>query len=285
MPGLRTYTLEEISRRLEKQELPISGITKLGSCEFHINEPVHYAGLVLHSGHRVRPDILEILSVGEQDRFREEDPYMDRFIKDFPIQLIARDSRFEYDLNWEIEKAIYSAGSKKWGLNVWKRELNQKERSLSLAKFGEFHYLLDLITEFLLKQGRQALIFDMHSFCYQREAKQLWYKDEMPEINLGTKALRRDHFAPLLDKLMAELSHTEVNGQRMRVAENVLFPGGYVSRKYSRLYPEQVLVLALEFKKIFMDEWTGEIFRDPLGSLIASFMNAAKAIIPFDAEY
>jgi N-formylglutamate amidohydrolase len=282
---MKTYSLEEISLRLGKNALPFSGITPLGSCEFHIRAPASYAGLVLHSGHRVRPEILEAMAVGEQDRFREEDPFMERFIAEFPVQLIARDSRFEYDLNWEMEKSIYRAGLRKWGLQVWKRALTRQERELSLAKYREFHSLLDMTTEFLLKQGSPALIFDMHSFCYQREVSQDWHADDKPDINLGTRDIRREYFTFLLDALLADLAGTEIDGHPLRVAENDLFPGGYITRKYARRYPEQVLVLALEFKKIFIDEWTGEVYRERMESLISSFRRAAKRLISLSAAY
>ena len=285
MSGLPIYTLEEISNRLLQNELPLAGITRLGSCEFRILKPVHFAGLVMHSGHRVSPEILEVMAVGEQDRFREEDPYMDRFITDFPVQLIARDSRFEYDLNWEAEKAIYNAYDRKWGLQVWERELSPEECRPSLEKYREFHSLLDMVTAFLLKQRKPALIFDMHSFCYRREGRQEWHADDKPDINVGTRAIKRDHFARLLDTLLEELSAAEIDGHQLRAAENELFPGGYVTRKYARLYPDQVLVLALEFKKIFMDEWTGEVYRERLGSLISSFNRVSKRLISLSAEY
>ena len=285
LPELNTYSLEEISRRLVRGELPLSGITELGSSEFHILEPAHYAGVVMHSRHRVRSGILEILAVDETDRFREEDPYMERFISEFPVQVIARDSRYEYDVNWEIENAIYDADKKKWGMQVWKRELTGQERKDSLAKYLEFHSLLDMLTEFMLEHGRHALVFDMHSFCYQREKKQEWFESNKPDINLGTKSLNRNHFAPVINLFLKRISATRIDGRQLRIAENELFPGGYLTRKYSKLYPDKVLVLALEYKKIFMDEWTGELNEVLLEKLISSFIQAVLEIIPFSLEY
>ena len=186
----------------------------------------------------------------------EEDPLMEKFISGFPIQVIARDSRFEYDVNWEAEKAIYEYGQKKWGLQVWKREPSADMRERSLMKFHEFHALIDLVTEFMLRQNRVALVFDVHSYCYQREAKQSWFKDRKPDVNLGTRAVNRELFAPLIDRLIKCLGRTRIDGHLLRVAENELFPGGYLSRKLSRDHYDRVLVLALEYKKLFMNEFS-----------------------------
>jgi N-formylglutamate amidohydrolase len=285
MSELVTYTLSEISRKLQVCDLPFSGITRLGSSEFHILQPAHYAGVVMHSGHRVRPEIRKVLAVGPEDRYREEDPYMDRFITGFPIQILARDSRFEYDTNWEAEEAIYDANRKKWGLQVWQRELTEQERLRTLDKYHEFHALMDMVTEFMLKQNPQVLIFDMHSYCYQREKKQHWISDERPDINLGTRAVNRKRFAPLIDLLLEKLALTKVEGQKLRVAENEIFPGGYLSRKYSRLYPDHVLVLALEYKKLFMDEFTGELYDDLLEALITSFKGSVQELISLSLKF
>ena len=46
----------------------------------------------------------------------------------------------------------------------------------------------------------------------------------------------------------------------------------------SKKYYERVLVLALEYKKLFMDEWTGEVFKDQLEKLISQFKGVADII-------
>jgi N-formylglutamate amidohydrolase len=284
-PRLETFSLTEIHEKLEKVDLPVSGITELGSSEFHILEPANHIGLAVHAGHLVRPGIQEVLAVTPGDRLREEDPHTEMFITAFPIQIIARDSRYEYDVNWEVEKAIYGADGKKWGFQVWKRELTASERRESLDKFHEIHALIEMVTEFILKQHQMSMIFDMHSFCYQREKRQNWFRDDKPDINLGTQAVRRDQFSVLIDKLLEMLAATNINGHSLRVAENEIFPGGYLSRKYSRMYPDRVLVLSLEYKKLFMDEWTGELYPDLLQILVNDFESMVRQLIPFSLKY
>jgi len=283
MSELPIISMDGIADRLGRDELPLSGITELGSAEFHILEPAHYVGVALHAGHRVRRDVLEQMVVAEADRFREEDPYTDHFIKDFPVRIIALDSRFEYDLNREEERSIYSSARGIWGLDVWRLKVEGRMREDTLKKHREFYSLVDLIVEYLLEHFGKLLVYDMHSYCYQREKKQQWFEDPGPEINLGTVAVNRELFAPVIEPLIGLLGENEIDGHPVRVGENEIFPGGYLSRRLSRAYFDSVLVLALEYKKLFMDEWTGEVYKDKLRKLIDNFKETVEIVnsLPF----
>jgi N-formylglutamate amidohydrolase len=276
---LNPYSLHEIEEKLCKNELPFSGITELGSSEFHFEAPAFHAGVSMHSGHRVRKEILEILAVPEEDRYREEDPFMDRFISDFPIRICGRDSRFEYDLNRNPYRALYDYDKPQWGLKVWNRELTEKERLQSINKHREFHGLLELVCRYLLSQHNHALLFDMHSYCYQREIRQVWQQDERPEINIGTGAVNRKIFDPAIICFKSNLRRTKIDDRPLRISENEIFFGGYLSRHLSRIYHERLLVLALEYKKIFMDEWTGTLHQEVLDKLIKDFNRAVDRAI------
>ena len=233
----------------------------------------------MHAGSRIRPEIAKALTVKRVDRFREEDPFMGAFIRDFPIQIIARDSRFEYDLNREPHRAFYPFGSLKWGLKVWCRELTEEEQELSIMKHHEFHELVDMVAGYLLSHNRHALVFDMHSYCFQREGTNDWYEDPRPEINLGTRPVNREHFSQAIDSFLKDLSNTGIGDRPIRVAENEVFPGGYLSRRLSKKWFDNILVLALEYKKIFMDEWTGQVYREILDELVQGFRTATDRLV------
>ena len=61
MSELPVFSLDEIANRLGRNELPLSGTNESGSAEFHIPEPAHYIGVALHTGHRVREDVLDMM--------------------------------------------------------------------------------------------------------------------------------------------------------------------------------------------------------------------------------
>jgi N-formylglutamate deformylase len=277
--ALHRYSLKEIESRLLHEKLPFSGITELGSSEFHFEEPAFYAGVSMHSGQRVRNEIREFMGVDKADRYREEDPFMDRFIADFPIRILGRDSRFEYDLNINPYNAIYDFVKPKWGLRVWKEKIPEEERILSIKKHREFHELLEMVCSYLLLQNRHGLLFDLHAYCYQRETRQQWHKDERPEINIGTGPVNREIFEPAIRCFKSYIHKTEIHGHTLRINENEIFQGGYLSRHLSRIYHDRLLVLALEYKKIFMDEWTGELYEDILDKLIRDFNRAVALAV------
>jgi len=279
MSILKRYSIEEIRQCLKEGKLPISGITRFGSTEFHFREPASYVGVALHNGNRVGSEVLEAMEVGQEERFREEDPHTDSFIQDFPLQLIARDSRFEYDLNREIEKCIYPAGEKKWGLQVWNRPLTQSEIEMIYSKYREFHALLDLIMKHIIENHNSAILFDIHSFCYQRETRTHWWQDEKPDINLGTRYINREYFSPLIELFLENMSGITLDGHTLRIFENEIFPGGYLTRKYAKSHNRKVLVLAIEYKKIFMNELTGELYPQILKLLIENLLLTKDRIV------
>jgi N-formylglutamate amidohydrolase len=267
MTSNRRYTLEEIADRLEDELFPFSGITAMGSAAFSFNESSHSIGMALHAGSRVRSNLQDILQTGSRERSREEDLFTDLLIRDFPLELVARDSRFEYDLNWEEEGCIYPYGQEKWGMKTWRRPLTRDEKAETHAKYREFHELLDMLVAHVVRRYGSAIVFEVHGFCYQRERQVSWWEDPKPDINLGTRHINRDHFTPQIEMFLQEAAGIKMDGHLLRVAENELFQGGYLTRKYAATHNRQVLVLAIEYKKIYMDERSGRLFPERLDIL------------------
>lgn len=272
------YTVEEIGKLLERGKFPVYGETALGSASFVIREPAGCIAVALHNGSRVRPEVEAILEVGRNERFREEDPYTAELIAGFPIQLIARDSRFEYDLNWEAGKCIYPWEEKKWGMQVWNSPPSDAIISATLEKYSEFHDLLDLLVNFALNTEQPVLLYDVHAYCYRRDEERTWWEDNRPDINLGTRSINRDYFGPMIDAFLRCISDLTIDGHTLRIGENTLFPGGHLTRKFTGLYPEKVLVLAIEFKKLFMDEWTGQLFPEHTKQLAERLLLTSDAL-------
>jgi len=276
MNSEQIYTLSEIKSRIERYDFPFSGITELGSAYFEFRKPSFYAGVALHAGHRVRDEILDAMEVKLEDRYREEDPHTERFIMDSPIQIIARDSRFEYDLNRERARAVYEEPV--WGLNVLKRPLTPEEKEGSLSKYDEFHNLMDIATAYLFQQNQYGVIFDCHSYNYQREEKLPWHQDKKPVINVGTGPVNRLIFGHIIDDFLNRLGEISIDGHFIYAGENIVFKGGYLSRRLSKEHNNKLLVLAIEFKKIFMDEWSGQVYEDILEDLAEQFSQVCREV-------
>jgi hypothetical protein len=65
-------------------------------------------------------------------------------------------------------------------------------------------------------------------------------------------------------------------GRTLDVRENVKFLGGEFSRWIHRRFPGTGCALALELKKVFMNEWTGEL--DP--GMIVAYREMIREVVP-----
>src|SRR4029077_5045705 len=103
-----------------------------------------------------------------------------------------------------------------------------------------------------------------------------------PEVNVGTRTLDRERWASLVETFMTDLERCRVADHHIDVRENVRFGGGYLAEWVNERYEGAGCALALEFKKTFMDEWTGEIdtaHLDELVGAVASTLSGLRSAI------
>ncbi|KQU74533.1 N-formylglutamate amidohydrolase [Aminobacter aganoensis] len=238
-------------------------------------------GTAIHSGSEVREAYQSLMSLADADRLREEDPFTDLFILDFPTQIVVHQSRFQVDLNRAREAAIYLSPDQSWGLNVWR-----KKPSLALISdvhaFHDAYYcalkraLMDVEERF----GRFVLV-DVHSYNHRRNGPdaQAAPQEEAPDINIGTFSMDRKRWAPILDPFIETLRGHRLNGERIDVRENVSFQGkGEQARFVHANFPQTGCAIAVEFKKIFMDEWSGKPDQAILGKLRAMLASTVPVL-------
>jgi hypothetical protein len=214
----------------------------------------------IHNGHDLRPEAAEAMALSDEERLREEDPFTGEAILDVPTHVIAHRSRFEVDLNRAPEEAVYRTPDQSWGLEVWTEEPSAAFVDRSLAIHSDYYRMLgDLLDDVATSHDRFALI-DVHSYNHRRGGPKAepTPQDEAPDINIGTFSMPRRHWAFLVDPLMDALRQFDFNGRRLDVRENVAFEGrGYQTRFVHERYPLRGCAIAFEFKKFYMNEWTG----------------------------
>lgn len=215
----------------------------------------------IHDGHELRPEVAAAMSLGDDERLREEDPFTGQAILDVPTHVIAHRSRFEFDLNRGAAEAIYRTLEQSWGLEVWREPAAAGMVERSLAIHAAYYRMLGaLLDEVAADHGRFVLI-DVHSYNHRRDgpAGEPAPQEVAPDINIGTSSMPREQWAFLVDPLMEAMAQFDFNGRRLDVRENVAFQGkGEQTRFVHARYPGRGCAIALELKKFFMDEWSGQ---------------------------
>ncbi len=212
----------------------------------------------VHAGHDLRAGLVDIVALDPSTRLREEDPFTDRMLGDVGIRIVARRSRFEVDLNRSRERAVYRVPDEAFGLDVWKRELNPDELEESRRIHDAFYGCLSTHCDGLAADG-SFLVLDVHSYNHRRGGPDALAEPAAgtPEVNVGTGALDGRRWDHAVATFVDALRDQSVSGHRLDVRVNVRFRGGYLCHWVAEHYPETACPLAIEFKKVFMDEWTG----------------------------
>jgi N-formylglutamate amidohydrolase len=212
----------------------------------------------IHHGHLVRADAAPWLRLGEAERLREEDPFTAWWTGVGDVQIIAHRSRFEVDLNRPRDQAIYRRPEDAWGLTVWRPEVPARVVAASLALYDAFYGRLGSVLTRLTSRFGHIVVLDLHSYNHMRDAPGIWADPaQNPDVNVGTSNMERTRWATIVDRFVEDLSRGRVRGRRLDVRENVRFQGGHMVQWIHQHFPESVCGLAVEVKKIFMDERTG----------------------------
>ncbi len=217
----------------------------------------------IHDGHEVRPEVAQWMALPEPERLREEDPFTASWTAVAPTRIVGRRSRFEVDLNRPREKAVYRRPEDAWGLKVWRDELPEDIVERSLEIYDTFYAEVREVLQDLERRFGRFVVFDLHTYNHRRDGADQPPADPEanPEVNLGTGTIDRARWGPLVDRFIKDLRSFDFLGRRLDVRENVKFKGGNFSRWIHESFPESGCSLAIEFKKFFMDEWSGKLDR------------------------
>jgi hypothetical protein len=240
------------------------------------NNPLVAAAI--HNGHDTREDIRELLALDESSRLREEDPFTGDWTVVAETRIVAFRSRFEVDLNRPREKAVYIHPEDAWGLKVWKSKPSDEFVQRSLKEYDTFYEEMKNLFSDLVSKFDRFIVFDLHTYNHKRNGPEgpLSNPEENPEVNIGTGTMDRNFWSPVVDRFISDLRTFDFLGRNLDVRENVRFRGGNFPRWIHENFPKKGCALAIEFKKFFMDEWTGIPDRIQL----AAISDALKSTVP-----
>lgn len=234
----------------------------------------------IHDGHELREEVASLIALSDEQRLREEDPYTGEWTKIAPTRLVATRSRFEFDLNRPREKAVYAEPADAWGLDLWKAPPPEPLLRRSLERYDAFYVELGRVLNGLIERFGGVVVLDLHTYNHRREGPTGQRADpaENPEVNVGTGTLDRKRWAPVVDRCMTDLREHDFMGRSLDVRENVKFRGGNMSRWINQGFDGKACSIALEFKKFFMDEWSGEVDRQVYEQIGPALRSAASGL-------
>ena len=216
----------------------------------------------IHDGHDLRPGVAEVIALGDTERLREEDPFTGQAVLDVPAHIVVHRSRFEFDLNRGNDGAVYRTPDQCWGLQLWKPGApDDAIVQGSLDLHADYYRSLAEVLDGVAAKHDRFVLLDVHSYNHRRGGPDAAPEPQeaAPDINIGTFSMPREHWAFLLDPWIEALRAFDFNGRKLDVRENVAFQGrGEQTRFVHERYPERGCAIAVEFKKFFMDEWTGK---------------------------
>jgi N-formylglutamate amidohydrolase len=235
----------------------------------------------LHAGHAVRKELQPLLALSPDERLREEDPHTDAWTAIARTSIVAGRSRFEVDFNRPRHQAVYQTPSDAWGLSVWRQPLPADVLARSLVQHEEFYQVVENTMRDIIGRHGRVVVFDLHSYNHLREGAHGVPADsaENPEVNIGTGTMVRSRWAVIVDRVITELHNFDFLGRRMDVRENVKFQGGYFPRWIHETFPINACAIAIEFKKFFMNEWTGQADVNQLNTIRQALEAAADGVL------
>jgi len=249
---------QNIIKKIQNRDTFIASIEG-GAFSLKIDHYEPAFSAAIHNGGNMRPELISNCILSQAERYYEEDPYTGSFIENQPITLICHDSRYEYDLNRNTDECVYETA---WGKDVWKQPLSAATIATSKARHAQFYRIVSAICDALIEDFGECIVYDNHSYNFKRHERK-----DLPVFNLGTTSVKSDKWRPIIDRWVNALNTMQVDGCEINAAENDIFYGkGQLAAHCHGLY-DNVLVLATESKKVFMDELSGEPDKVVLPSL------------------
>ena len=237
-----------------------------GGFKIKVAKYVPFCCTAIHSGSNLRQELHKKIALNDYQRWYEEDPYTEDFIKSMPITIAGNDSRFEYDLNRNPNECVYDEA---WGKTVWKKKLTVQEINLSKQKHANYFKVLHALISKLEALFGGCVVYDIHSYNYKR------WEREVPLFNIGTEKIDLTVHDETVQNWLHELRSIVLPDIVNNAVTNDVFSGKGYNLEYINAHFSKTLVLATEIKKVYCDELTG----DPFPKIIRKLQQSLKIAI------
>ncbi|MDY0164979.1 MAG: N-formylglutamate amidohydrolase [Thermoguttaceae bacterium] len=240
----------------------------------------------IHDGHEVREELASNLAISEAERLREEDPHTGLWTAMAPTRIVVHRSRFEVDLNRSREKSVYLTPQDAWGLEVYREPLPPAILERSYRVYDAFYQEVEALLSGLVERYGRVVVFDVHSYNHRRGGREAQPDAAAanPTINLGTSNMDPLRWGHVADRFEHSMRSVVFRGRPLDVGRNVKFEGGHFVRWIHLAFPQSVCALAVEVKKVFMNEWTGELDEGSHAALGRALAAAGENIVALLSE-
>lgn len=211
----------------------------------------------IHDGHALRPDVAARIRLSDAERLREEDPFTATWTGVGDTRVIVVRSRFEVDLNRPRDQAVYRTAAEAWGQDVWIDGGPPAQAvARSLSEYDLFYAAMRSAIEATIARFGMFVVYDLHSYNHCRGGQPADPRDH-PLINLGTGSLDATRWGAVSERFLRDIRRGGNGSLPIDARENVRFRGGWFTRWIHETFPQHGCALAIEVKKVFMDEDTG----------------------------
>ncbi len=230
----------------------------------------------LHDGHVLREEAAALSALDESQRRREEDPGTGEWTRLTDTRIVAIRSRFEVDMNRPRSRAVYLQPEDAWGLTVWRERPENDFIERSLVEYDAFYAEVHAVLTEMEKRFGRFILLDLHAYNHRRQGPGGPPADaeNNPDVDIETEPEQRQKWSPVITRLVNDLRNSDCVGRPTDVRENVRFTPGHFVCWVNAMFPRSACAIAIEFKKTYMDEWTGRIDSER-HKAIACALNAA----------
>lgn len=213
----------------------------------------------IHAGHDLRPEVADAIAIDDEQRRYEEDPLTVRWVGLGDTSVVVHRSRFEVDVNRPRDGAVYPDAEAAWGLDVFGGPPDRSLVERSCRLHDGFYETFGELCERTAAAFGAFVVYDLHSYNHRRAGvgEPAAGLAGNPDINVGTASLDHERWGDVVDRFVQVAAQHEVDGRPLDVRENVRFNGGYLVRWVHENFPGSGVGLALDVKKIHVDEHTG----------------------------
>lgn len=239
------------------ESLPLSGRSESSACRFHVTQLVPYVAVAPHSGSRIRKDVAKLLRPNEALCRRLEATATDRLVSAAPVSLAALDSRIDYDVEVEEERAPFAHAQR-----LLRGPPPAAVLAESTVRRREVLGSVEAIVRAILERFGACLVFELTAFEPRGKERR-----KAPLFDVATSHVERRRWRSEIEAWRSTLGTIRVLGKRGTVTEDAGWAReGELGRRLRALSPE-VLVLPTAVRKVYMDEASGSVFPDVVRGL------------------